>query len=71
MTNTSIGPQVDRLAAVNALIMAAESKKCFDYKYDKLIAGMRNTSWESEDAEGGKTREIALSGLAVIYYSSL
>lgn len=54
MTNQTIGPQVERLAAVNDLILQTTNDTCLDYKYDKMINNMKNTSWDSEQAEGGK-----------------
>lgn len=54
MTNTSIGPQIDRLAAVNDLLLKQEGEKCLDYKYDKMIREMQNTSWTSDMASGSE-----------------
>lgn len=53
MVNQTIGAQVDRLAAVNKLILDEANQTCLDYKYDKLVQSMQNTSWESETASGG------------------
>ncbi|KAF2879874.1 hypothetical protein ILUMI_26304 [Ignelater luminosus] len=54
MTNQKLGPPVDRLAAVNSLLLSVYDQKCLDYKYDKMIDNMRNGSWDSEIAEGGR-----------------
>lgn len=54
MTNTTIGPQVTRLGAVNSLILASEKEPCLDYKYDKMIIEVRNVSWDSEAASGNR-----------------
>ncbi|XP_067008768.1 putative serine protease K12H4.7 isoform X2 [Anabrus simplex] len=54
MTNSNIGPPVNRLAAVNSLLLDAYDQKCLDYKYDKMVADLRNVSWDSETAEGGR-----------------
>jgi len=54
MTNQKLGPPIDRLAAVNNLILNAYDQKCVDYKYGKMIDENRNTSWTSEVAEGGR-----------------
>lgn len=54
MTNTSIGPQVERLAAVNQLLLDQEKEKCLDYKYDKMVKEMKEISWEAEQANGSK-----------------
>lgn len=54
MTNQTIGPPVTRLGAVNKLILKATNQTCLDYKYDKMIEGMRNVSWDAETAEGGR-----------------
>lgn len=61
MTNTSIGPQIDRLAAVNNLLLAQSEEKCLDYKYDKMVKEMQNTSWDSDMASGGKSPIIPIS----------
>lgn len=53
MMNTEIGAQVDRLAEVNSMLLKQSNQTCLDYKYDKMIKTMRNTSWESDQAEGG------------------
>lgn len=54
MLNQTIGPQVQRLAAVNRLLLTEQNQTCLDYRYDRMIAGMRNTSWLAETAEGGR-----------------
>ncbi|XP_065160833.1 putative serine protease K12H4.7 [Atheta coriaria] len=54
MTNQDLGPPVPRLAEVNSLILNATNQTCLDYKYDKMIASLRNISWDSETAEGGR-----------------
>lgn len=54
MVNQTIGPPVNRLAKVNELLLSAYDQKCLDYHYDKMVDMLRNTSWESEDAEGGR-----------------
>lgn len=53
MVNTTIGPQINRLAAVNDLILKQEKQDCLDYKYDKMVGKMRNNSWDSDVADGG------------------
>lgn len=53
MTNTSLGPQIHRLAAVTQLLLAAEKLNCMDYKYDESIRNISKISWDSEEAEGG------------------
>lgn len=54
MTNTTIGPQIDRLAAVNELLLKESKEECLDYKYDRMIQEMQNTSWDSSVANGGE-----------------
>lgn len=54
MLNQTIGPQVQRLAAVNQLLLTEQLQTCLDYRYDRLIAGLRNTSWLAETSEGGR-----------------
>lgn len=52
MVNTTIGTQVNRLAEVNTVLLNQSKEKCLDYKYDKMVNDMRNTSWSSQVAEG-------------------
>lgn len=54
MTNQTIGAPVTRLAAVNRLLLKENDQKCFDYKYDKMVQQMKNTSWDSEMANGAR-----------------
>ncbi|XP_073843072.1 putative serine protease F56F10.1 [Musca autumnalis] len=54
MLNTTIGPPVTRLATVNSMILQESDEKCLDYKYDKMIKEMQNTSWSSEVANGAR-----------------
>lgn len=58
MINTTIGAQIDRLAAVNKLLLDQSKEKCLDYKYDKMVQEMRNTSWDSDVANGSKNFNI-------------
>lgn len=52
MVNTTIGTPVDRLAEVNRVLLEQSKEKCLDYKYDKMLNEMRNTSWSASVAEG-------------------
>jgi len=54
MINTTIGPPVSRLAVVNQMLLDTANEKCLDYKYDKMIDEMKNTSWNAESSEGGR-----------------
>lgn len=54
MTNQSVGPPIERLARVNQLLLDAYESKCLDYRYDKMIESLQNTSWNAEAAEGGR-----------------
>lgn len=53
MVNTTIGEEVTRLAEVTRFVLDEKNKLCLDYKYDKMIADMKNTSWMSKFATGG------------------
>lgn len=53
MVNTSTGQQVTRLAEVTRLLLDEENELCLDYKYDKMIAEMKNTSWMSKFSTRG------------------
>lgn len=52
MTNQTIGPPVTRLAAVNRMLLKENNQTCFDFKYDKMVAEMKNVSWNAEVANG-------------------
>ena len=52
MLNMTIGPPVTRLAAVNSMLLKQSEEKCLDYKYDKMIAEMKATAWDSKTAKG-------------------
>lgn len=52
MNNQTIGAHIDRLAAVNDLLLAQAKEECLDYKYDKMVNEMRNISWDSDMANG-------------------
>ncbi|KAG5677970.1 hypothetical protein PVAND_007682 [Polypedilum vanderplanki] len=54
MCNQTIGAPVTRLAEVNRMVLESSNQKCFDYKYDKMIDDMKNISWGSSGAEGGR-----------------
>ncbi|KAH8318461.1 hypothetical protein KR067_002148 [Drosophila pandora] len=52
MLNTTIGPPVTRLGVVNGMLLKESNTTCLDYKYDKMVADMKNVSWDSETAKG-------------------
>lgn len=54
MVDESIGKQVNRLAAVNDLLLNATNQTCLDYKYENMINEMGNDSFTSEVSEGGR-----------------
>ena len=51
MTNQSIGDELDRYAAVNAMFLYSDS---LNVSYQDYLEFMKNTSWDSSAAEGGK-----------------
>ncbi|ALC43759.1 CG9953 [Drosophila busckii] len=52
MLSNTFGPPVTRLGMVNSLILQQSNQTCLDYKYDKMIADIKNVSWDSEAAKG-------------------
>ena len=54
MTNESIGDELDRYAAVNAMFLKMEGSENLDVNYQEYVQFMKNTSWASPAAEGGK-----------------
>jgi hypothetical protein len=54
MTNTSVGDPLSRYAAVNSLILQTYSQSCLDASYNKSIDALKQTSWDSSAAVGGR-----------------
>ncbi|XP_076248423.1 putative serine protease K12H4.7 [Calliopsis andreniformis] len=54
LTNEKLGIAIDRLAILSNKILNATNKKCLDYVYNKMIHELRNVSWNSVEAEGGR-----------------
>lgn len=54
LTNEKLGIAIDRLAYLSTKILNASKEKCLDYVYDKMIRKLRNVTWSSEEAEGGR-----------------
>lgn len=54
LVDEKIGKSIDRLAYVSNMILDATKEKCLDYRYDKMIHELRNVTWASEQAEGGR-----------------
>lgn len=54
MTDETIGYPVDRLAAVNSLLMEKHGNRCFSFKYDKMVRAMKNSTWDSEGVRGDR-----------------
>ncbi|CAH1101926.1 unnamed protein product [Psylliodes chrysocephalus] len=54
MTDKSLGNEINRLAAVNSLLLQTSNETCLDYKYDNMLDELRNTSWDAEASEGGR-----------------
>lgn len=52
MLNTTAGPPVTRLGLVNTMVLNESNTTCLDYKYVKMVADMKNVSWDSETAKG-------------------
>lgn len=54
MDDDGMGPPIDRLSAINDMLLASYNQTCLDYKYDKMVEQFRNVNWGSETAEGGQ-----------------
>ena len=54
MTNQSIGDELDRYAAVNAMFLTMQGSESLDVSYQGYVEFMKNTDWDSPAAEGGK-----------------
>ena len=54
MTNQSIGDELDRYAAVNAMFLTMQDSESLDVSYQGYVEFMKNSSWNSSAAEGGK-----------------
>ncbi|CAK9833310.1 Putative serine protease K12H4.7 [Anthophora retusa] len=54
LTNEKLGMAIDRLAILSNKILNASKEKCLDYRYSKMVHKLRNVTWTSEEAEGGR-----------------
>ncbi|XP_029634017.1 putative serine protease K12H4.7 [Octopus sinensis] len=54
MTNKNYGPPIDRYARVNQLMLKTQEEECLDFSYKEMIKDLRETSWNSSAAEGGR-----------------
>ena len=54
MTNQSISDELDRYAAVNSMFLRMQGSESLDVSYQGYVDFMKNTSWDSPAAEGGK-----------------
>lgn len=69
MTNQTLGPQVERLAEINNLILASTNETCLDFLYENAIDELRNTSWDGQQDEGGKCFLLKNSLIDMIFLS--
>ena len=58
MTNTSLGDELDRYAAINSAYLKSEGLDYLDVSYEEYITSLKNTSWNSTTAEGGNDCSI-------------
>lgn len=54
LEDEKIGKPIDRLAYISNMLLNATKEKCLDYRYSKMIHELRNVTWASEQAEGGR-----------------
>ena len=54
MTDTSFGDELDRYAAINSAFLKINELDYLDVSYEEYINSLKNTSWNSTTAEGGK-----------------
>ena len=45
MTDESLGEPVDRLAAVNEIMMEMSGEECVDHTYNTFLQDLTNTNW--------------------------
>jgi hypothetical protein len=53
MTNASIGDPLTRYAQVNALLAQTYNRTCLKTAYRTLFDAVKNTSWNTPEAENG------------------
>jgi len=58
MTDTSLGDELDRYAAINSAYLKTEKLDYLDVSYEEYIDSLKNTSWNSTTAEGGNDCSI-------------
>ncbi|KAM0732821.1 putative serine protease F56F10.1 [Formica fusca] len=54
LVDEKIGIPIDRLAYISNMMLNTTKEKCLDYRYGKMIRELRNITWTSEQAEGGR-----------------
>lgn len=45
MTDETLGDPVDRLAAVNEIMLEMSGEECVDHTYDAFLQDLTNTNW--------------------------
>ncbi|XP_055680244.1 thymus-specific serine protease-like [Lutzomyia longipalpis] len=53
MNDEAKGAPLNRLAALNKIFLEDDGQSCLDYKYDKMIKELKETSWEAQTARDG------------------
>ena len=54
MTDTSLGDELDRYAAINSAFLKISGQDYLDVSYQEYIDFMKEMTWDSPAAEGGK-----------------
>lgn len=53
MLNTTLGTALNRLGAINSVLLDDSSEKCLDIKYENAIADIKKTAWDEKPVAGG------------------
>jgi hypothetical protein len=70
MSNESTD-ELSRYAQVNSLMLDTYGEKCLDISYADMIKDLRETSWSSSAAEGGKVAASFLTSISFEHNSRL
>ncbi|XP_055688188.1 putative serine protease F56F10.1 [Lutzomyia longipalpis] len=70
MNNQTQGPALYRLALLNKIILDDEGSPCLDFKYEKMINDLRETSWDAGEVKNGTRQWIYQTCMEFGFYQT-
>uniref|UniRef100_A0A1B0CCM7 Uncharacterized protein n=1 Tax=Lutzomyia longipalpis TaxID=7200 RepID=A0A1B0CCM7_LUTLO len=64
------GPALYRLALLNKIILDDEGSPCLDFKYEKMINDLRETSWDAGEVKNGTRQWIYQTCMEFGFYQT-